>query len=225
MVNKETKKQEILDAFHFRHATKEFDPNKKISEEDFHFILRIGQLSPSSFGFEPWRFVVVQNQKLKEKLAPVALGAHGKLETASHFIIILSRTKKDMKYDSPYIKHMMRDVQNMPEEVYPGMYDFVKKFQESDFHLLESDRAMFDWASKQTYIALANMLTAAAQIGIDSCPMEGFHQEGVNQILQEEGLLEEGRFGVSVMAAFGYRVKDPRPKSRQNIDELVKWVK
>lgn len=225
MENKERKKQEILDAFHFRHATKEFDPNKKISEDDFNFILKTGQLSPSSFGFEPWRFVVIQNEQLKEKLAPVALGAHGKLETASHFIMILSRTMKDMKYDSAYLEHMMRDIQKMPDDVYHGMYEFVKKFQENDFNLLESDRALFDWASKQTYIALANMLTAAAQIGIDSCPMEGFNQEAINQILQEEGLLEDGRFGISVMAAFGYRAKNPRPKTRQNIDEIVKWVK
>ncbi|MGG3640956.1 NAD(P)H-dependent oxidoreductase [Bacillus gobiensis] len=224
-MNKETKKQEILDAFHFRHATKEFDPNKKIPEEDFNFILKTGQLSPSSFGFEPWQFFVIENQQLKEKLAPAALGAHGKLETASHFIIILSRTKKDMTYDSPYIEHMMRDIQKMPDEVYYGMYEIVKKFQETDFNLLESDRAMFDWASKQTYIALANMLTAAAQIGIDSCPIEGFNRNKINQILQAEGLLEERRLEVSVMAAFGYRVKDPRPKTRQNINEIVKWVK
>jgi nitroreductase len=55
--------------------------------------------------------------------------------------------------------------------------------------------------------------------------MEGFNQKAVNQILQEEGILEEGRFGVSVMAAFGYRVKDPRPKTWQELDEVVKWVK
>lgn len=74
MSNTSAKKQEILDAFLFRHATKEFDPNRIIPEEDFQFILETGRLSPSSVGFEPWQFVVVQNQALREKLAAVSSG-------------------------------------------------------------------------------------------------------------------------------------------------------
>ena len=62
-------------------------------------------------------------------------------------------------------------------------------------------RSLFDWASKQTYIALGNMMTAAAQIGIDSCPIEGFDIQKMNQLLDEEGLLENGHFGISVMLA------------------------
>lgn len=225
MKNKEAKKLDLLDAFQFRHATKEFDPDKTISEEDFNFILEAGRLSPSSFGYEPWRFVVVQNQQLRKKLAPVSWGAQSKLESASHFVVILSRTKKDMMYNSAYIDHMMRDVQKLPDDIHQMMIEFVKKFQESDFNLLENDRAMFDWASKQTYLPFANMMTAAAYIGIDSCPIEGFNQVSVNNILNEEGLLEDGRFGVVAMAAFGYRAKDPRPKTRQDMDAIVKWVR
>lgn len=91
---KEALKEDILNAYQFRHATKEFDPNKKIPEEDFKFILETGRLSPSSFGFEPWRFVVVQNQELREKIKNTAWGAFGKLPEASHFVLILARTKK-----------------------------------------------------------------------------------------------------------------------------------
>ncbi|KAA6447760.1 NAD(P)H-dependent oxidoreductase [Bacillus swezeyi] len=221
------KKQEILDAYRFRHAAKEFDPNKKISDEDFQFILETGRLSPTSFGLEPWKFLVVQNEQLREKLRTVSWGAQGQLPTASHFVLLLGRTAQEMKYDSDYIAHQLNDVKKMPPEIMENMIKkdgVLSKFQESDFHLLESDRAIFDWVSKQTYIALGNMMTAAAMIGIDSCPIEGFDYDQVHEILEKEGLLEEGKFDISVMAAFGYRVKEPRPKTRRELDQIVEWV-
>ncbi|MFC7371961.1 NAD(P)H-dependent oxidoreductase [Fictibacillus iocasae] len=223
-MNTEAKKQEILDAFRFRSATKEFDPNKKISDEDFEFILETGRLSPSSFGFEPWRFVVIQNRELREQLKPVSWGAQGQLPTASHFVVMLSRSAEDMIYSSDYIEHMKKDVHHMPPEAYEAISKFYKTFQESDFKLLEDERYMNDWAAKQVYIALGNMMTAAAQIGIDSCPIEGFDQEKVHDILEKAGVLEGGNFQVAVMAAFGYRIREPRPKSRQEMKDVVKWV-
>ncbi|MBD7962822.1 NAD(P)H-dependent oxidoreductase [Fictibacillus norfolkensis] len=224
-MNKEAKKQEILEAFQFRHATKEFDPEKKISDEDFEFILETGRLSPSSFGFEPWRFVVIQNKELREQLKPVSWGAQKQLPTASHYVVMLARTAEDMVYDSEYIEHIKRDVKNLPKEAYEAISGFYKTFLESDFKLLGNDRAMFDWAAKQVYIALGNMMTAAAQIGIDSCPIEGFDQEKVQAILEKEGVLEGGNFEVAVMVGFGYRINEPRPKVRQNMDDVVKWIK
>jgi len=224
-MNKEAKKQEILEAFQFRHATKEFDPEKKISDDDFAFILETGRLSPSSFGFEPWRFVVIQDPELREQLKPVSWGAQKQLPTASHYVVMLARTAEDMVYDSEYIEHIKKDVKNLPKEAYEAISGFYKTFLESDFKLLGNDRAMFDWAAKQVYIALGNMMTAAAQIGIDSCPIEGFDQEKVQAILKKEGVLEDGNFEVAVMAGFGYRVNEPRPKVRQSMDDVVKWIK
>lgn len=68
------------------------------------------------------------------------------------------------------------------------------------------------------------MMTAAAQIGINSCPIEGFNMKKMNQLLKEEGLLEDGHLGISVMVAFGYRAKEPYPKTRKEFDDVVKWV-
>ncbi len=223
-LNQETKKQEILDAFHFRHATKEFDPTKKISDENFEFILETGRLSPSSVGYEPWKFVVVQNQQLREKLRGITWGGQGQLPTASHFVIILARTIKDTKYDSDYVANQMLHVKQIPEDLFEQIKVRYKSFQEHDLNLLESDRSMFDWASKQTYIALANMMTAAAQIGIDSCPIEGFDYDKVQALLADEGLLEDGHLAVSVMVAFGYRKNEPRPKTRKPIEDIVQWI-
>ncbi|MGG4167624.1 NAD(P)H-dependent oxidoreductase [Rossellomorea vietnamensis] len=224
MSTKEQIKQDILDAYHFRHATKEFDPNKKVSEDDFRFIMETGRLSPSSFGFEPWRFVVIQNPELREKIKNTAWGAYGKLPEASHFVVILARTKKDTKYDSDYLQDHFKNKKNMPEDHLAKYLERIEQFQKVDFDLLEGDRPLYDWAGKQTYLALGNMMTAAAQIGVDSCPIEGFDIEKMNKLLDEEGLLEDGSFSISVMVAFGYRVNEPAPKSRRPYEDIVKFV-
>ncbi|WEG12430.1 NAD(P)H-dependent oxidoreductase [Pullulanibacillus sp. KACC 23026] len=226
LTNSHANKDLLLKAFNFRHACKEFDPERKIPDEDFDLILEAARLSPSSVGLEPWRFVIIQNQEIRERLKNVSWGAQGQAPTASHFMVVLARTMTDLKYDSDYVSHMMREVHQIPEEIVQLLIDKnYKNFAESDFKLMESDRAMFDWACKQAYIALSNMMTTAAIMGIDSCPIEGFDRDKVTQVLKEEGILDEKHFGVACFAAFGYRVREPRPKSRQNLKDIVEWVK
>lgn len=215
---------DILDAFRFRHACKRFDPARKISDEAFDVILEAGRLSPSSFGFEPWRFVVIQNAALREKLKGVVWGAQGTLPSASHYVAILCR-KDEMRFDSAHIRSFMREVQKLPDDIIEKKTDRYRKFQEQDFRLLESPRALFDWACKQAYIAMGNMMTVAAMCGIDSCPIEGFDIGQAEAVLDGEGLLENGKYGLVVMVAFGYRV-DPQPvKTRRAMDDVVAWVR
>lgn len=217
--------QQILDAFQFRYACKAFDPEMKISEEDFGTIIESARLSPSSFGFEPWKFLVIQNMDIREKLKAVAWGAQGQFPTASHVVVILSRKAVDTKAGSEYINGVMRDVQKLPEEIQEMKGNFFKNFQQKDFDLTD-ERKLFDWAGKQAYIALANMMTSAALLQIDSCPMEGFDREKFEDILAQEGLLDKEHFGVSVMAAFGYRAKDAVvfPKTRGAAENIIQWV-
>lgn len=218
------KNEIILDAFRFRYACKQFDPKKTVSKEDFDTILEAAHLSPSSFGFEPWKLIVLQDPEIKKKLYPISWGAQNSLNGASHLVILLARRKTDMIYSSDYLTHIMKDVEKLPDDVVNGKRQAFKKFEENDFNLLESDRAVFDWASKQTYIVLANMLTVAAYLGIDSCPIEGFDQKAVEQLLAREGLLEPEHFGVSVMAGFGYRSEEPHyEKTRQPLSDIVLW--
>jgi nitroreductase len=224
MRDKEVMKREILDSYNYRHATKEFDATKKISENDFKFILETGRLSPSSFGMEPWRFVVVQNPGLREKIKNTAWGAFSKLPEASHFVLILARTKRDTKFDSDYLHNHFIHIKLLPEEFMAKYLQRIEEFQKEDFKLLDDERPLLDWASKQTYIALGNMMTAAAQIGIDSCPIEGFNMEKMNNLLTDEGLLEDGHFRLSVMVAFGYRVNEPKPKTRRPYSDVIKWI-
>ena len=127
------------------------------------------------------------------------------------------------KWDSKYIMHMMKDVKQFPEDVIEMYSKFYKEFQERDFNL-DSDKKLFDWASKQTYIALGNMMTSAALIGIDSCPIEGFHQEKTEALLREKFGVDTDKYGLSYMAAFGYRKTEPQfEKSRRNFEDIVTW--
>ncbi len=215
-------KNEILEAFNFRHACKLFDINKIISDEDMEFILETARLSPSSFGFEPWHFIVVQNKELRTKLKDSAWGATAKLDTASHFVLGLTMKSPLIKYDSSYIKEFMEKIQQLPENVVDGKGEMFEAFQKSDFDLTD-DRKLFDWAAKQCYLPLANMMTSAAMIGIDSCPIEGFEQETTNKILQEVLNVDTNKFGISYMVAFGYRVNEPRAKTRRSINNIITY--
>ncbi len=212
----------ILEAFRFRHACKVFDPARKIPEDQFQVLLEAARLSPSSFGMEPWQFLVIQNPALRQKLWGPAWGAQTKLDNASHFVILLARTGQDMRYDSPYIAHHLAAVDQLPPEVAEKRRAVLGNFQTQEFKLLESERAIWDWAAKQCYIPLANMMTVAALLGIDSCPIEGFDPEAVTAVLADQCAMDPAHFRPALMVAFGYR-QNPQPeKRRQSLTELVR---
>ena len=195
-------KQQVLDAFHFRCATRYYDPERKISKEDFDYILELGRLSPSSVGSEPWQFLVVQNPELRQALKPVSWGMATQLDDASHVVVILAN--KHMRYDSEDFRANLARRGLTEEQMQANMATY-QRFQTEHINVLENDRTLFDWASKQTYIALANMMTGAALIGIDSCPIEGFNYAEVNRILAQTGAYDAEKYAVSVAVTFGYR--------------------
>lgn len=215
----------LFEAWNFRHACKEFDPTRPVSDADFHTILEAGRLSPSSLGFEPWEFLVLQNKELREKLRAVTWGGQGQLPTASHVIMILARKPQAMTPDCAYIRTtIMEETQRLPPDVAQARADKYCDFLQNDFAYADNERARFEWAARQCYIALGNMMTAAALLRIDSCPMEGFQKEPVEQILEAAGLLNRAAYGAACMVAFGYRVKEPRPKTRRPLEQVVRWA-
>ncbi|WP_216616474.1 NAD(P)H-dependent oxidoreductase [Marinifilum caeruleilacunae] len=221
----QAKKEEILKAHAYRRAIKEFEPEQKIKDEDFEFILEVGRRSPSSFGWEPWKFVVVQNSDLREKLSEPSWGAQKQLASASHFVILLARKGDEMRVGSDYLKYKSQVVDKLPADIEQMKNDFFKNFMENEFDLTD-DRKIFDWACKQVYLPFANMMTAAAQIGIDSCPIEGFDRAKVEAILAEEGVVDTHKLGVAAMVAFGYKKEDsPFPQSRFPMEEVVEWLR
>jgi len=214
-------RQQALDIFHRRVSTRHYNPARKISAEDFAAILDFGQLSPSSVGSEPWKFLVIQNQELREKIKPVAWGMQATIAEASHLVILLA--KKYARYDSPFFSELM-DRRGFTPEQRAAALERYRNFQTHDIAIADDERALFDWASKQSYIALANMLTGAAMLGIDSCAVEGMDYAAVEHILAQAGLLDPAEYGVSVAATFGYRARDIQPKPRRDAAETVVWV-
>ena len=214
-------RQQALDIFRRRVSTRYYDPARKISAEDFAAILDFGRLSPSSIGSEPWKFLVIQNQGLREKIKPVAWGMQATIAEASHLVILLA--KKHARYDSPFFSELMNRRGFTPEQRAAALERY-RSFQIHDIAIADDERALFDWASKQSYIALANMLTGAAMLGIDSCPIEGMDYAAVEHILAQAGLLDPAEYGVSVAATFGYRARDIQPKPRRDAAETVVWA-
>lgn len=214
-------RKDVIELQHRRFATKKFDPTRRISDDDWAALVEVGRLAPSSLGFEPWKMLLLNNEKMKQDLKSMAWGAVSMLDGASHFVIYLAR--KGVNYETPYIKKLMQEVRHRsydPESAYAHR---IKSFQESDFDL-NDERSLFDWASKQTYIQMANMMNAAALMGMDSCPIEGFDKAKVETYLEEKGVLDTSEFGVSVMCAFGYRNEDIKPKIRWNTESIYEVI-
>ena len=214
-------REEVIELQHKRYATKKFDPARRISDEDWASLVEVGRLAPSSLGFEPWKMLLLNNEEMKQDLKSIAWGAVSMLDGASHFVIYLAR--KGVNYETPYIERLMQEVRHRsydPESAYAHR---IKSFQESDFKL-NDERSLFDWASKQTYIQMANMMNAAVLMGMDSCPIEGFDKDKVEAYLESKGVLDTSEFGVSVMCAFGYRNEEIKPKVRWNTESIYEVI-
>lgn len=221
---------QIMEALAFRHATKVFDPERTIGESEFDTILESARLSPSSFGMEPWQLLIVQSPEKRELFREFAWGANGatngtagQLGTASHFCIFLAHTGMTMTHHSDYLQKHMKEVKQFPDEVIGFINDAYRKFQEHDFHI-EGDRQISDWSARQAYIALSNMMTAAALMGIDSCPIEGFEMDKTITVLGRHFGIDPKCYRPAVMVAFGYRADGPMfPKTRRKMEDAVSW--
>lgn len=221
---------QIMDAFTFRHATKVFDPARKISDGEFTTILEAARLSPSSFGFEPWQIIVVQSPEKRELFREFAWGANGafngtdgQLGTASHFCILLAHTDATMKHHSDYQQKFMKEVKQLPDDVIGFINEAFKKFQEHDFQLKDA-RQITDWSARQAYIALGNMMSVAALMGIDSCPIEGFEMDKTIATLEEYFDIDPKLYKPAAMVAFGYRADEPPfDKTRRTMGQTVSW--
>lgn len=202
----------------------------KISDGDISTILEAGRLSPTSFGHEPFKILMIQTPEKRELFREFSWGANGmmngttgQLGTASYFGIILASTSETMTAGSDYLQNHYRTVKHLPDEVIEIFNGAYGKFQTTD-HGITTDREMTDWSGKQAYIVLGNMLTAAALLGIDSCPIEGFDMARTTETLKDHFAIDTGKWKPAVMFAFGYRAKDPEfPKTRRSMADTVMW--
>ena len=217
-----TKNEQILEVFNKRYACKKFSTEKRVAEEDLKTIIESARLSPSSFGLEPWKFLLLRNEKMREDFREFAWGALNSLNGATEIVILLAR--KGVTGDSKYFEDNWKNLKKVSDEAFETVKDKFTKFQKEHLKLLENERTLFDWASKQTYIALGNMMTVAAYLGIDSCAIEGFNKEKVEKYLSDMELLDLDEYGVSVMVSFGYRDEEQPKKIRQPLTEVLEII-
>ena len=208
-------KNDFTKAMDFRHACKIFDETKNISDDEMHYILEAGHKSPSSFGMEGWKFLVISNDELKKEVRP-ACWDQVQVTSCSHLVIILTAID-GVKVESgePEKRFKRRE---MPQESLDFYIDLYAKHLA---HTLSTDENIYAWTARQTYIALGNMMTAAAYIGIDSCPIEGFEKEKVEEILE----LDTRKWQVSVVVPFGYRLNEQPTQLRLPFEEVIEFIK
>ncbi|RXJ75986.1 NAD(P)H-dependent oxidoreductase [Arcobacter sp. F155] len=205
----------FMEAMDFRHACKIFDETKKISDEDLTYILETGRKSCSSFGMEPWKFLVITNDDLREKIKEVCWN-QPQVTTCSHLVIVLAAIE-NVKPESgvPRRKFGRREMPQEKLDFYLNLYaDHLKE-------TLSTDENIYAWTSKQTYIAASNMMTAAAVRGIDSCPIEGFEKENVEKILE----LDTTKYQLSLVLPFGYRINEQSTQQREKLEDIVEYIK
>ncbi|MDD5372140.1 MAG: NAD(P)H-dependent oxidoreductase [Sulfurimonas sp.] len=202
------------EAMDFRHACKIFDESKKISDEDMREILEAGRKSPSSFGMEPWKFLVITNEELKAKLRPFCWD-QVQITSCSHLVVILAAIESAKPESGKPLAMLSR--RGMSQDKLDFYINLYKSHLEKT---LSSDENIFCWSARQTYIAAANMMTCAAMLGIDSCAIEGFEKEKVEEILE----LDTKKYQLSLVLPFGYRVKEQPKQLRLGFDDVVEFI-
>lgn len=205
----------LIQQLKWRYATKKFDATKRIDPATWSALEEALVLSPSSYGLQPWKFLVVTDPALKTKLRAVSWN-QAQVEDCSHHVVFL--VKKDLGL--PEIEHYVdriAEVRGVSRESLAG----YRGYMVSD--LAEGPRAktINEWAARQVYIALGNFMTAAAVLGVDTCPMEGLVPAKYDEILG----LEDSGWATLCACPAGYRAADDKyaevPKVRFPREEVI----
>ncbi|GEM56681.1 NAD(P)H-dependent oxidoreductase [Flavobacterium branchiophilum NBRC 15030 = ATCC 35035] len=184
----------FLENQNWRYATKKFDATQKVSDQDIETLKEAIQISASSYGLQPYQVIIVENPELRAKLQPAAWG-QSQITEASHLFVFANNTNVDNDYIDAYLENVSQ-TRGIPVTALQGYADLMKgnigKLSDEERHI---------WTAKQTYLALGNLLNAAAELKIDVTPMEGFVPVQFNDILG----LEARHLNATLVATIGYR--------------------
>ena len=197
---------DLLESLQWRYATKKFDDQKRVDEATVKQLLDATNLAATSYGLQPFRFLVIQNQDLQNQLVASSYGQNQVAE-ASHVIVIAIRTDIDENYIKNYVA-LMESERGMP----PGTLEQFQTVMIGSIVGMSDDKRKI-WAEKQAYIALGTLLAACAVNEIDACPMEGFVPSEYNEML---GLAEKN-LHATVVIPIGYRAEDDKYSSYKKI--------
>lgn len=198
MDSNHTLRQHIETQLNWRYATKVFDKTKVVSEADLHILQESLRLSASSFGLQPWCFVIAQSEEIKSQLSVAAPVNKAKFETASHIVVFANKKTITPEYVDSHIQ-TTSEIRGVPVS---ALQDYrtmmVNKTQGM------TPEALSIWTARQTYIAMGSLLTTAALLSIDTCAMEGIDTAQFDAIL---GFAETGH-GTLAAVALGYRSEE-----------------
>jgi nitroreductase len=210
--------QALIDQLNWRYATKQFDPTKKIDPETWSVLEQTLVLAPSSFGLQPWKFLVIENPAKRQELLALSWGQKQVVD-ASHFLVFTVKhplTAEDVR------RFIVRtaEVRGTTVEEHAGYEKVIAGFIDKPAYPLD----IREWSSRQLYLAFGGFMTAAALLGVDTCPMEGLNPAAYDKTLGLEG---SGYFTVAACAA-GYRHDDDKhaslPKVRYKHEEVINHI-
>lgn len=206
---------DLLNALSWRYAVKSFDPAARIPADVWSALEASLVLTPSSYGMQPWKFVVVTDPALKEKLQPHAWNQKQVTE-CSHFVVFLVKKGVNAADVDRWIGRMA-EVQGVPREALAKYRDFMM----GDFVNGPRKAVVDEWSARQVYIALGNFMTSAASLGVDTCPMEGLIPSEFDRVLNLEGT----GYATVVACAAGYRSSSDKyasaPKVRYEAKDVI----
>jgi nitroreductase len=208
----------ITDALHWRYATKKFDHGRRIPAETWSALEEALILTPSSYGLQPWKFIVVSDHATRERLVPASWDQKQAIE-CSHYVVFAARRN----YDDADLAHFMErsaEVRGVPIETFKGYAAIIA----ASTAKARANGTLDAWMAKQSYIALGQFMAAAALLGVDTCPMEGINPHSYDEIL---GLTGSGYATLCACAA-GYRSVDDKysrlAKIRFKAEEVVRHI-
>lgn len=205
---------ELIESLRWRYATKQFDAQRSLSEEQVQELLEATNLSATSYGLQPFKFLVLRDQAKQDQLVASSYG-QTQVAQASHLIVIATRTDVDANYISEYVK-LMESQRGLPE----GALDQYKTVMTGSIASMD-EKTMDVWATKQAYLALGTLLVACAAAKIDACPMEGFVAAEYDEFLG----LPAMNLRAAVVIPIGYRAEDDKhqnyKKVRRKLSDIV----
>ena len=218
MTNTILSPEQLLENLQWRYATKKFDSSKKIPDQVWQALEDSLVLAPSSFGLQPWKFFVVKNPEVRSLLLEHSW-KQAQVVDASHLVVLT--IKKDVNdADVDRTIAATASIRQVPLESLKGFSNVVKGFLVKPPYPLNLD----EWSTRQVYIALGQLMTSAAFLGIDTCPMEGFNPSKYDEVL---GLTNTDYRSV-VVCPLGYRAEDDKyaslPKVRYPKSEVIEYI-
>ena len=206
----------LLAGLNWRYATKKFDPTRAIPQAEWAALEQSLVLSPSSFGLQPWKFLVVTDRAIREKLVEFSWGQRQPAD-CSHLVVFAVREDLSVEDIDRYIARIA-EVRGATRESLASFRDVMVGFRDR----MAGAGQLNAWATRQVYIALGTLMTGAALLGIDTCPMEGFDPAAYNRLLGLEGT----GYSAVVLCPAGYRAPDDRysqiPKVRFKPEDLIR---